>query len=114
MVVSINQPAYLPWLGYFDRIARSDLHVVLDDVQFEKNSFVNRNKVRIKDGWCWLTVPVLTKGRFRDLPINRLEISSDRNWCHKHLETIRMNYARTDYFPAHAPFLTECYARNWR
>ena len=49
MKVSINQPAYLPWLGYFDRIAKSDLHVVLDHVQFEKNSMVNRNKIRTKD-----------------------------------------------------------------
>jgi hypothetical protein len=42
MIVSINQPAYLPWLGYFDRIAASDVHVVLDHVQFEKNSYINR------------------------------------------------------------------------
>jgi len=114
MVVSINQPAYLPWLGYLDRIARSDLHVVLDDVQFEKNSYVNRNKVRTKDGWCWLTVPVQTKGKFGDLPINQLEVADDTMWCHKHYETFRMNYARADYFDAHAPFLTECYRRPWR
>ena len=48
MIVSINQPAYLPWLGYFHRIAISDIHIVLDHVQFEKNSFVNRNKIRTK------------------------------------------------------------------
>jgi hypothetical protein len=63
MIVSINQPAYLPWLGYFHRIAVSDAHIVLDTVQFEKNSFTNRNKVRTREGWCWLTVPVHPRNR---------------------------------------------------
>lgn len=59
MIVSINQPAYLPWMGYFDRIRRSDLHIVLDTVQFEKGSFVNRNQiVTRRNGSCWLTLPV--------------------------------------------------------
>ena len=48
MIVSINQPAYMPWLGYFDRIDASDLYVVLDHVQFEKNSFVNRGASLIR------------------------------------------------------------------
>ena len=74
MIVSINQPAYLPWLGYFERIANSDLHIVLDHVQFEKNSFTNRNKIRTKEGWMWLSVPVKTKGKFGELNINELEI----------------------------------------
>ena len=62
MIISINQPAYLPWLGYFERIAMSDLHIVLDHVQFEKGSFTNRNKVRTGDDAAWLTVPLATKG----------------------------------------------------
>ncbi len=76
MLLSINQPAYLPWPGYFDRIARSDLHVVLDHVQFEKNSFINRNRILGANGPCWLTVPVRTKGRFGDLQIHEIEIDN--------------------------------------
>jgi hypothetical protein len=75
MIVSINQPAYLPWLGYFHRIAVADAHIVLDHVQFEKNSFTNRNKVRLSAGWCWLTVPLRTAGKFGDLSIHELEIA---------------------------------------
>lgn len=74
MIVSINQPAYLPWLGYFDRIAKSDKHVVLDHVQFEKNSMVNRNKIKTANDWCWLTIPVKTKGQFGDLAIHNLSL----------------------------------------
>lgn len=113
MLVSINQPAYLPWLGYFQRIAKSDLHIVLDHVQFEKNSFTNRNKVRTSAGWCWLTVPVLTKGRFGDLPINTLEINTSTNWADKHWKTIRACYGRAPHFSAHEPFFESIFSRNW-
>ena len=61
MILSISQPAYLPWLGLFSRIKMSDVHVFLDDVQIErgtKNSFTNRNKLRNKKDIFWLTVPL--------------------------------------------------------
>jgi hypothetical protein len=113
MIVSINQPAYLPWLGYFHRIAVSDHHVVLDHVQFEKNSFVNRNKVRTRDGWCWLTVPLKTSGRFGDLAIDKLELADDDRWRKKHWDTLAANYRRAPHFAAHAPFFEALYARTW-
>lgn len=113
MIISINQPAYLPWPGYFHRIAAADLHIVLDHVQFEKNSFVNRNRIRTKDGWCWLTVPVRTGGRFGALPINRLEIAPRAGWARKHWESLRLNYAGAPYFRDHAGFLEAAYRRAW-
>ncbi len=113
MIVSINQPAYLPWLGYLHRIAISDLHIVLDHVQFEKNSFVNRNRVRTKASWCWLTVPVKTKGLFGQLPITQLEIAGDGRWNRKHYEALRTNYGRARFFAAHQPFLEKCYGSDW-
>jgi hypothetical protein len=113
MIVSINQPAYLPWLGYFHRIAISELHIVLDRVQFEKNSFTNRNKFRIKDGWCWLTVPVKTKGKFGQLSINHLEIDNTSRWAEKHWATVRFNYGRAPYFSEHAAFLERVYSQPW-
>lgn len=111
--MSINQPAYLPWLGYFHRIAVSDLHIVLDDVQFEKNSFTNRNKIRTRDGWSWLTVPVKTSGRFGNLPIHRLEPVQESGWAAKHWKAIQLNYRRAEHFAAHQPFLADTYTRNW-
>jgi|SRR5271166_1560770 len=113
MIVSINQPAYLPWLGYFHRIAVSDVHIVLDHVQFEKNSFTNRNKVRTREGWCWLTVPVKTANKFGDLAIHAIEISNEKQWATKHWQTLRLNYSKAPFFSQHAEFFEGVYTRHW-
>jgi len=114
VIVSINQPAYLPWLGYFHRIAVSDVHVVLDHVQFEKNSFVNRNRIRTPQGSMLLTVPVQTSGRFGALPINEIEIAATPAWARKHRESLRANYARAAHFAEHEAFFRDVYARDWK
>lgn len=113
MIVSINQPAYLPWLGYFDRIAKSDLHVVLDHVQFEKNGMINRNKIRTAQGWCWLTVPVQTKGSLDSLRIRDVKIANRSNWSRKHQEALRTNYSRAPFFPEYAHFFEDALSRQW-
>jgi WbqC-like protein family len=113
VIVSINQPAYLPWLGYFHRIAASDLHIVLDHVQFEKNSFTNRNKVRTTTGSTWLTVPVQTSGRFGELPIDRLEIDNTSDWRRKHWQTLQQSYAKAPHFREHEAFFRELYGSPW-
>ncbi len=112
MIVSINQPAYLPWLGYFHRIAASDLHIILDTVQFERNSFTNRNKVRTATGWTWLTVPVNLKGHLSGMTIADVEVADD-HWRRKHWSTIVQNYRRAPYFAEHAGFFEQVYARSW-
>ncbi|GJM26167.1 MAG: hypothetical protein DHS20C16_25820 [Phycisphaerae bacterium] len=113
MIISINQPAYLPWLGYFERIARSDIHVVLDHVQFEKNSFVNRNRILAAGGPTWLTVPVKTKGKFGDLPICKLEIDNQTPWRRKHWQTLQQAYGQAPHFDAHAGFFSGLYEKEW-
>ncbi|MFK7911580.1 MAG: WbqC family protein [Akkermansiaceae bacterium] len=113
MIVSINQPAYLPWLGYFERIAKSDLHVVLDHVQFEKNSFTNRNKIATKNGPLWLTIPVSTKGKFNDLAINHLEINQAQAWANKHWNSIKQVYGKTPFFKDHEVFFEQTFSRDW-
>lgn len=114
MIVSINQPAYLPWPGYFSRIQASDLHIVLDHVQFEKNSYTNRNRVRTAQGWTWLSVPLKTKGRFGDLAIHQVEIDAGHDWPAKHWGTLRQNYGKAPHFAAHAHFFEALYARPWQ
>jgi hypothetical protein len=109
MIVSINQPAYLPWLGYFDRIDASDLHIVLDHVQFEKNSLVNRNRIRTPSGWTWLTIPLATKGRFGGLPIRDLRSADGGRWRKKHWKTLEMNYVRAVGFLDHFDELRAIY-----
>lgn len=113
MRVSIHQPAYLPWLGFFHRIAASDLHIVMDDVQYEKNSFINRNKLRTRDGWCWLTVPIKTKGINRSLRIADAEIADDGRWQHKHWDCIRFGYAKAPHFTTYSGALESIYSRPW-
>src|SRR5580704_770187 len=114
MIVSINQPGYFPWLGYFHRIAISGAHIVLDHVQFEKNSFTNRNKIRTQEGWCWLTVPAKTATKFGHLPINEIEIANNKKWAMKHWQTLRFNYSKARFFSQHAAFFEDVYARPWQ
>jgi hypothetical protein len=113
MILSINQPAYLPWLGYFDRIVRSDVHIVLDHVQFEKNSMTNRNKVKTSQGWKWLTVPVSSKGKFGELGISNLKIPQNTKWEKKHWNTIRDSYSKTPFFKEHSKFFETIYSKEW-
>ncbi len=112
MIVSINQSAYLPWLGYFDRIARSDLHIVLDHVKIEhntSNSFTNRNKIRQKDGWSWLTVPILTKGRQQGMAISDIEVDTRQPWQGKHWAALSNTYSRAAHFADYREELAAIY-----
>tara|TARA_B100000287_G_scaffold31939_1_gene29736 strand:+ start:2287 stop:2982 length:696 start_codon:yes stop_codon:yes gene_type:complete len=113
MVVSINQPAYLPWLGYFDRIIKSDIHIILDNVQFEKNSVINRNKIVTDTSWTWLTVPVKTKGKFGDLEIKELKIDETSKWRKKHYNSLNHYYGKSKYFREHKTWLNYFYDKEW-
>ena len=73
MILSVHQPQYLPWLGYFDKVAASDLFVFLDEPQYKKREFQNRNRIKGPTGEVWLAVPCLSKGKF-DQPIKDVEI----------------------------------------
>ncbi len=97
MIVSIHQPAYLPWLGYFDRIAKSDIFIFLDTVQFERNSFTNRNRIKTANGPIWLTVPVLLRGHLAK-KLSEIEIDERQDWRGKHLRSIEQNYRRAAGF----------------
>lgn len=101
MLVAIHQPQYLPWLGYLDKIDRADVFVILDTVQFKKNEWQNRNRIRTAQGCQWVTVPVLH--RFGQ-PINEVRINPSEDWAAKHVRTIEMHYARA---PHRKPFLEE-------
>ena len=94
MLVAIHQPQFLPWLGYLDKIDRADLFVVLDCVQFKKNEWQNRNRIRTAEGWQWLTVPVLHRFGQR---IMEVRINEQEDWRAKHLRTVDLAYARAPY-----------------
>ena len=94
-LVSIRQPGYLPYLGFFKKIESSDVFVFLDDVQFEKNDWDNRNKIKTPDGAAWLTIPILHKFGTK---LNEIKIDNTQDWNKKHTKTLEMNYQKTKYF----------------
>ena len=96
MILSILQPVYLPWLGYFEQIAYSNHFVLLDDVQYTRHDWRNRNRIKTSNGTIWLTVPV--KKHPRDILINEVEIDYSKNWIRKHLGSIEFNYKMCTYF----------------
>jgi hypothetical protein len=97
MIVSIHQPNYIPWIGYFYKIYKSDMFVFLDDVQYIRRGFINRNRIKTSQGVSWLTVPVENKGKY-GVNINEMKIMDDSDWKKNHLGSIEMNYKRSDYF----------------
>lgn len=110
MIVGIHQPHYLPWLRYIDKLVRSDVFVLLDDVQYTKNGWQNRNKIKCAQGWMYLTVPV--RDAFAK-PILDVRINNQERWRQKHWTALRTNYARAPYFDRYAGALEDLYRREW-
>ncbi len=96
MIVSAHQPAYNPWLGYFHKLLLSDVFVIMDDVQFEKNSFINRNKIFQNPEGLMLTIPCDMKN-YADKSIKEIEIFNDM-WKKKHLRSLSQTYSKSPYF----------------
>lgn len=113
MILSAHQPAYLPWLGYLDKIIGSDLFVYLDSVQFEKNSFTNRNRIKSPQGPIWLTVPVKMKGHL-GRTLREIEIDNSQNWQKKHLNSIYLNYKKAPRFESIYPLIEPFFAKEYR
>ncbi|HNW92476.1 MAG TPA: WbqC family protein, partial [bacterium] len=111
-IVTIHQPQYLPWLGLVQKICDSDVFVVLDTVPYSRNYFYNRNRVRTAQGWTWLTIPVLTKGKFGQ-PFSEVAICDDTDWRKKHWATLRQSYAKAPHFRAYELSLAEFYTRPY-
>ena len=111
MILSAHQPAYLPWLGYLERISLSDKFVILDQVQFEKNSFINRNKIKIKEDAVWLTIPVNLKNHLEGT-IKNTTINTNDKWKIKHWKTIQQNYSKAPFLIFTKIFLKKLIKKN--
>ncbi|MFH1259478.1 MAG: WbqC family protein [Elusimicrobiota bacterium] len=104
MMIAIHQPQYLPYLGYFDKLVKADIFVLLDDVQFKKNEWQNRNRIKTVEGWQYLTVPVCYRYPEK---IREVKISYQENWMKKHCQALKTNYHRAAYFEEYYPALEE-------
>ncbi|MBL7074874.1 WbqC family protein [candidate division KSB1 bacterium] len=104
-----HQPNYLPWLGFFDKLDRADTFVLLDTVQYRKNDWINRNRIKTVQGWQWLTVPVSYRFPQR---IHEVGISPGV-WSKKHLQALRSNYGKSRSFNEYFPFFQRVFAQRW-
>ncbi len=100
MILTGHQPNYLPYPGFFHKVARSDRFLFVDSVQFVKRGpfgWMHRNRIRTgsSQGWDWLSVPVLTKGRYTQKVCDS-KVESSRPWSLKHCSTIEWNYRRAN------------------
>jgi hypothetical protein len=110
--VAISQPTYLPWLGYFQQIANSDYFVFLDNVQFERQSWQSRNRIKDNhDQILWLSVPV--KSQALDTPVAEIELAYQKvNWQRKHLNSINTYLAKTPYLKDVVSLLDNVYQQQ--
>lgn len=111
MIISIHQPAYLPWLGYFHKIALSDVFVFFETTQFEKNSFINRNKIKTSNGPIWLTVPVKLENHL-EKKINKIPLAN-KIWQDNHWKSIEYNYKKSKYWDVYSSQLRELYQKEY-
>ena len=111
MIVAIHQPEYLPWLGFFKKMMNAELFVFLDDVQFRKKGWQNRNRIRINDGTALLSIPVHTHSYPK---INEVTIDNEKNWSIRHKKSILYNYARAPYFDEIKDFIESIFEKKFQ
>ncbi len=111
VICGIHQLHYLPWLRYFHKIYLSDVFVLLDDIQFTKNGWQNRNKIKSPQGWIYLTIPVRYHA---EVLINQIEIATPELWQKKHLKSLSMFYGKAPYFSRYIPLFQEFYSHSWK
>lgn len=107
--IAAIQSSYIPWKGFFDIIHAVDEFILLDDVQYTRRDWRNRNKIKSPDGTSWLTIPVKSKGNYSQ-PIHEVLVDGHA-WTGKHLASIRHTYGKCPGARDVLPRLEEAYAR---
>ena len=108
MRICIIQSCYIPWKGFFDLIGQCDEYVIYDSAQYVKRHWHNRNRIKTASGLEWLTIPVVSKGRFEQ-PIDQVTI--EKPWADKHWRTLELAYKRAPFFEQLAPTVKAWYER---
>jgi hypothetical protein len=111
MKAVIMQPTYLPWIGYFGMIDIADVFVFYDDVQFEKQSWQQRNKIKTSTGdWMWLSVPIIRN--FGQI-IKDTQINNSTDWKKDHWQSIHQTYAKAPFFKEYQSDIENIYLKEW-
>ncbi len=100
----------MPWLGYFDKIASVDHFVLLDTVQFKKNEWQNRNRIKSAQGSQWLTVPV--SYQFPE-KINQVTLQNKIAWQKKQQKTLQTNYGKAPFYDRIIESLDRVFTDSW-
>ena len=112
MILTAHQPVYMPWLGLFHKISLADTYCIFDDVQYTKKDFVNRNRIKTKDGPLWLTVPV-ESANHHELKIKNVKVIQD-GWQTKHFKSIQSAYAKSRFYSDYIDQIEELFmAKKW-
>jgi len=109
-ILAAHQPQYLPWLGYFDKLDQADVFVLLDNVQFKKNEWQNRNRIKGPQGPQWITVPV--RHKFPQT-IAEVEVREAEPWRRKHLRALEANYGKAPFFDREMLLFREILEQPW-
>jgi len=112
MRIGILQPGYLPWLGFFEQLSKSDVFVIYDDVQYDKNGWRNRNKIKNVQGPQWLTVPVSVKFSEHPMVVD-VKINNRINWRKDHLLSIKHAYSKAPFYQDYIPIFEKEYSKGW-
>ena len=113
MIVAIHQPNYLPWLGYLDRMAKADLFIVLDHVQFERRDRQNRSQIRVGGEARWLSVPVSQHSQKERIIDKQVDNSDPRPWGRIQFSTLRHAYSQAEHFDTYAAALRSILEARW-
>ena len=105
--VAIVQSNYIPWKGYFDLISAVDEMIIYDDMQYTRRDWRNRNKIKTPQGVQWLTVPVVSKGKYFQ-SIRSTEINGSE-WALSHWKALELNYRRAPFFPEISEWIKPLY-----
>ena len=112
MRLVIHQPNFLPYVGFFHKLSLADTFVMMDNTQYDKK-FTNRNKIKIPDGWSWLTVPINKEHKF--LPNKLGEINNKENWKEMHWKKITRSYTNSKFFKKnYKSVFEEVYNKEWK
>lgn len=96
-IVGIHQPNFLPWVGYFYKIMKSDIFVILDDVQYIKRSFINRNKIKTQGGEQYIRLPLHQKGKYKQSILDCILFDKEEA-VSSLIKAIQTNYGKAKYF----------------
>ncbi|MDP3541048.1 MAG: WbqC family protein [Elusimicrobiota bacterium] len=115
MIVAAHQPNFIPWLGYFDKMLKADLFIIVDHVQMERQSYQNRARIKTGAGERWITVPVVQESRSERIIDKRVDNSrvGRFQWSRKMFLTLKYAYQSAPYFRDYEPELSGIFSTRW-